>query len=180
VVDLNRVITELNKIVSDHPDVSYVIFLRGFFYVAKTEFKKFEQSDLDQGIADFNRCLELNPDHVTAFLYRGFLFFKMAGLATDPETKEEHYQTAMDDYTYALELDPVSGISHYLQALLWSVRSADEHRTEEEATEMRATAIAELRESFECQFKGYERIKSEPGFDAIREDPEFVELMRGK
>jgi tetratricopeptide (TPR) repeat protein len=48
VVDLNRVITELNKIVSDHPNVSYVIFLRGFFYVAKTEFKKFEREDLDR------------------------------------------------------------------------------------------------------------------------------------
>src|SRR4029077_10296583 len=32
-VDLNRVITELDKIVADHPDRSYVIFLRGFFYV---------------------------------------------------------------------------------------------------------------------------------------------------
>ena len=78
VVDLNRVITELNKIVSDHPNVSYVVFLRGFFYVAKTEFKQVSRDDLDLGIADFNRCLELNPTHVTALLYRGFLYFKIA------------------------------------------------------------------------------------------------------
>jgi serine/threonine protein kinase/Tfp pilus assembly protein PilF len=180
VVDLNRVITELNKIVSDHPDVSYVVFLRGFFYVAKTEFKKFEQSDLDQGIADFNRCLELNPTHVTAFLYRGFLYFKMAALETEPEAKQRQYDLAMADYQHALELDPVSGISHYLQALQWSARSADEGLTDDQRAEMRAHAILELTESFQCDFKGYERIKSEPGFEPIQDEPEFVELMRGK
>ena len=60
VVDLNRVITELNKIVSDHPNVSYVVFLRGFFYVAKTEFKQAARADYQSGIADFDRTLELD------------------------------------------------------------------------------------------------------------------------
>jgi serine/threonine protein kinase/tetratricopeptide (TPR) repeat protein len=180
VVDLNRVITELNKIVSDHPSVSYVIFLRGFFYVAKTEFKKFERSDLDLGIADFNRTLELNPTHVTALLYRGFLYYKMATLETEQESKQACYDRAMGDYKAALVLDPVSGISHYLQALSWSVMSTEEGISPEEVIVRKKRSIEELQISFSCEFKGYERIKNEKGFDAVRQEPAFIELMRGK
>ena len=68
VVDLNRVVAELNKVVDDHPDLAHVVFLRGFFYVAKTEFKKYERKDLELGIADFDRTLELAPNHVSARL----------------------------------------------------------------------------------------------------------------
>ncbi|MCO5171490.1 MAG: protein kinase [Planctomycetes bacterium] len=180
VVDLNRVITELNKIVSDHPNVSYVIFLRGFFYVAKTEFKKFERSDLDLGIADFNRCLQLNSTHVTAMLYRGFLHYKLASLETEPSGRQAWYDRAMKDYIDALDIDPDSGISHYLQALCWSVMSTEEGLSEEEKVARKKKSIEELRTSFGCEFKGYERIKNEKGFDAVRQDPEFIELMRGK
>ncbi len=179
VVDLNRVITELNKIVSDHPNVSYVIFLRGFFYVAKTEFKKFERSDLDLGIADFNRCLQLNTTHVTAMLYRGFLYYKMASLEADLASRQACYDRAMRDYVDALDLDPVSGISHYLQALCWSVMSTEEGLSPDEVVARKKRSIEELRTSFTCEFKGYERIKNEKGFDAVRQEPEFVELMRG-
>ena len=126
VVDLNRVITELNKIVSDHPNESHVVFLRGFFYVAKTEFKQVGREDLNKGITDFNRCLELNPQHVTAYLYRGFLHMKMASKETRPKERKAWYARAMKDYKHALVLDPVSGISHYLQALCWSTMSTEE------------------------------------------------------
>ncbi len=179
VVDLNRVITELNKIVSDHPNVSYVVFLRGFFYVAKTEFKKFEREDLDRGIADFDRCLELNTTHVTALLYRGFLFYKMAALEQG-EARQRCYDTALENYHHALRLDPVSGISHYLQSLLASVMSTEEGLSDEERAARRKHALDELKTSFECDFKGYERIKTEKGFDPIRNEPRFTELMRGK
>lgn len=177
VVDLNRVITELNKIVGEHPDVSYVVFLRGFFYVAKTEFKQVEREDLDAGIADFDRCLELNPTHVTAFLYRGFLWMKMADREAEQATRNAHYQTAMTNYARALELDPESGISHYLQALCWSVMSTEEDCDEEEALARRLKAIAELKLSFESDFKGHERIRNEKGFEPIRGMDEFKALM---
>ena len=180
VVDLTRVITELNKIVSDHPSVSYVIFLRGFFYVAKTEFKRFDQSDLDQGIADFNKCLELNPTHVTAMLYRGFLYYKMAGMQPAGPERQKLFDRAMEDYFAALKDDPESGISHYLQALCWAQRSADETLGAEKQAECKRTSIAELKTAFDNNFKGYERIKNEHGFDPVRQEKEFVDLMRGK
>ena len=72
------VITELNKIVADHPDESYVIFLRGFFYVAKTEFKRYDKVDLEAGIRDFDKTIQLNARHVSAYIYRGFLYYKAA------------------------------------------------------------------------------------------------------
>jgi serine/threonine protein kinase/Tfp pilus assembly protein PilF len=180
VVDLNRVITELNKIVSDHPDESHVVFLRGFFYVAKTEFKQVSQTDLELGITDFDNCLKLNPTHVTAFLYRGFLWFKMGTRAEGQEAREGYYVKAKKDYLKALELDPVSGISHYLQALCWSVHSSEEWLSDEQKNEYRQRSLAELKKSFDCAFKGYERIRNEKGFDAVRNMPEFKKLMRGK
>lgn len=202
VVDLNRVITELNKIVADHPK-SYVVFLRGFFYVAKLEFKRVAREDIEAGIADFDRCLELNPKHVTALLYRGFLFSRLAkrlraaagqpvkgkqdewALEEDPSTgrltlPEEIYSRAMADYKRALELDPGSGISHYLQALYWSVRSVEADLTAPEAEARRRRALEKLADAFEAEFKGYERIRNEKGFAAIRGLPEFKKLMAGK
>ncbi|RMG16646.1 MAG: serine/threonine-protein kinase [Planctomycetota bacterium] len=180
VVDLNRVITELNKIVSDHPNESYVVFLRGFFYVAKTEFKQVGREDLERGIADFDRTLELNPKHVTAYLYRGFLWFKMAGLQAQLDEKKPYYEKAMRDYRKALELDPQSGISHYLQALCWSVRSGDEGIDEDTREDYRRRSLDALESSFKTTFKGYERIRNEKGFDPVRKLPRFKELMRGK
>jgi tetratricopeptide (TPR) repeat protein len=180
VVDLTRVITELNKIVIDHPNVSYVIFLRGFFYVAKTEFKRFDQSDLDQGISDFNRTLELNPKHVTAMLYRGFLYYKMAGLQPEGPERQKLFDRAMEDYFLALKDDPESGISHYLQALCWAQRSADKSLGAEKQEECKKKSLAVLKAAFDMNFKGYERIKNERGFDPVRGEREFTELMRGK
>ncbi|MBL4846121.1 MAG: protein kinase, partial [Planctomycetes bacterium] len=180
VVDLNRVITELNKIVSDHPNVSYVVFLRGFFYVAKTEFKQVSREDLELGIADFDRTLELNETHVTALLYRGFMWMKMAGRESDVKQRDANFDRAMKDYKDALILDPESGISHYLQSLWWSTRSAEEGIGEDLVLKRRRVALDELKASFESEFKGYERIRNEKGFNPIRNLPEFKKLMSGK
>jgi tetratricopeptide (TPR) repeat protein len=179
VVDLNRVITELNKIVADHPDVSYVIFLRGFFYVAKTEFKKFDKSDLDSGIRDFDRTLQLNPKHVSAFIYRGFLYYKGATIAPKEE-KQKLFDRAMEDYDAAITRDPESGISHFLKAMCWSVQSQEATAPEEKA-KLVDTAIEELRISInEKQFKGFDRIKNDKGFEAIKNEPRVLQLMQGK
>ncbi|MBL4848202.1 MAG: protein kinase [Planctomycetes bacterium] len=180
VVDLNRVITELNKIVADHPNVSYVVFLRGFFYVAKTEFKQVRREDLELGIADFDRTLELNKGHVTALLYRGFMWMKMAGRESDIKERDACFARAMKDYKDALVLDPGSGISHYLQSLWWAVRSAEIGLGQDEVEFRHRQALDELKTSFASEFKGYERIRNEKGFNPIRNLPEFKKLMSGK
>ncbi|MEZ6189172.1 MAG: tetratricopeptide repeat protein [Planctomycetota bacterium] len=182
VVDLHRVITELNKIVSDHPNEAHVIFLRGFFYVAKAEFKEYTEDDLLKGIDDFNHCLELNTTHVTAMLYRGFLQFKRANpdYGKTPEQIEAFYQEALKDYHAALELDPISGISHYLQAQLWAHRMCAEGLPPERVEEYKTKSLEELKLALDNGFRGYDRLKNEPAFQKLRDDPAFNKLIRKK
>src|SRR5690606_27670182 len=83
------------------------------------------RDDLARGIADLDRCLALAPRHVTALLYRASLHLKSAALEQDAAAQQACYDRALADCQAALALDPRSGISHYLQALLWSIRSAE-------------------------------------------------------
>jgi serine/threonine protein kinase/Tfp pilus assembly protein PilF len=180
VVDLNRVITELNKIVADHPDESYVIFLRGFFYVAKTEFKKYDRGDLEAGIADLDRTLELNSNHVTAYIYRGFLHYK-AALISEGEERKKEFDRAMANYHTAFERDPEGGIAHFLMAMCWSVLSQEKGLDDAEKKDRLNKSYDELRISIdEKQFKGFDRIKSEKGFEAIRDDERVKKLIQNK
>lgn len=155
VIDLERVIVELDKIVAANPDASHVVFLRGFFYVIHSEYQRATPGNLARGIADFDRCLALNPQHVTALLYRGFLRFKL-----------RQYPAALADYERAAKLYPRSGSSHYLRALLWSVRK------------QRDKALAHLRQALRLGFDAGERIKTEKGFDFVRGDAELKALLK--
>ncbi len=180
VVDLNRVITELNKIVGEFPDVAHVVFLRGFFYLAKTEFKKYDRKDVERGIADFDRTLELAPKHVSALLYRGFLRYKLGLIATGDE-RGAALEAAVADYEAAEVLDPKSGISHFLMAQIWSVKSEQTDIDEKEKKQRVDNSIRELTISIEeKEFKGFDRIKSDKGFEAVRDDPRVQRLIQGK
>ena len=200
VVDLNRVITEMNKIVADHPKVSHVVFLRGFFYVAYTEFKQASDDILLRGIEDFNRCLELNPKHVTAYLYRSFLYSMLGSRRTEPakgapkdewdldedpsgdllSSRSECFARALEDLEQALELDPKSGIAHYLRALHWARRASEAGIDASEQRSRQERALESLRTSFETEFAGFERVRNERAFNSVRGLPEYEELMRGK
>ncbi len=180
VTDLNRVITELNLIVADHPDESHVLFLRGFFYVAKTEFKRYDMADLDDGIRDFDRTLTLNPEHVSAYIYRGFLYYKAALIAQGAD-RQKNFETAMKNYELAAERDPKSGIAHFLMAMVWSVRSEDADIDEKEKTARRDMAVKELTISIEeKEFMGFDRIKNDRSFTAVKDDPRVLKLIQGK
>ncbi|MBL4845656.1 MAG: tetratricopeptide repeat protein [Planctomycetes bacterium] len=180
VTDLNRILEELDLEAKRHPDQSHVVFLRGTFYLTKTEFKTFTVSDLEAGIKDFDRCLELTPGHVTALLYRGLLRLKLAALAGEIKTRNEGFSFALRDFLRALALDPKSGTSHYFQAIWWSVRSAEAGVDKPEATLRRGRAIAQLKASFKLGFKGYDRIRHEKHFAPLRAMPEFKALLSGR
>jgi len=188
VVDLNRVITELNRVVSDHPDIAHVVFLRGFFYVAKTEFKQFDRSDLEFGIKDFEKALELNPKHATAWIYRGFLHFKRtqpqgpgkAPIATTKEDRAAAFQRALDDYESAVKYDLKSGIARFLKSMCFAQMSIEDGLDAAEKTKREERSITELEGALELDFKGYDRIKAERCFDPIRKHPRFVKLMGNK
>lgn len=181
VLDLQRVITELDKIVSDHPDEAHVVFLRGFFYLGKVEFKEYTESDLLKGIDDFNRCLDMNPRHVAATLYRGLLQLKLANpdYGKTPEEIELHYREALDDFHAGLALDPQSPLSHYLQAQLWAKRM-QEAVAPEEVEARKGRALVELEAAFEAGFGNLDRLRNEPDFEVLRGTPEYERLLEGR
>ena len=178
VVDLNRAITELNEVVADHPEEAHAVFLRGFFYVAKSEYKRAELADLERGIADFDRCLELNPRFVVARIYRGFLALQRARLGGgegDPAT----LHAALSDFEAAEALDPESPIVPYMRGIYWSLRAAEPGLTPDAFVERRERAIRELELAVERGYDAPERLRSEPAFEPLRDAPAFQRLLGG-
>jgi tetratricopeptide (TPR) repeat protein len=157
VVDLEKVMTDLNRIVPAHPNDPAVIFVRGFFYVAKTEFKKFEPGDYEKGIRDFTRTLELNPKHVPAYIFRALLYMRKGD-----------YLSAHRDLDQALRLDPKLAVAHYFRASLYSLEGELDKAT------------VELEAAFSMGFRAYERVKKDHTFDPIRDHPRYKRLMGGK
>jgi tetratricopeptide (TPR) repeat protein len=188
VVDLNRVISELNQIVAWHPDKAHVVFLRGFFYVAKTEFKQFDEKDVEYGERDLTRAVDLNPRFSTALVYRGFLRFKRTqprgggkpALVADLAGRRRVTDAAIADYEAVRQLDPTGGVAWFLEAMAWSSLAGDERVSVEERAALKVKALDALERSFDHDFKGYDRIKAEKAFDPLRDEPRFQKLMAGK
>ena len=171
---LVRTIQELDRRVKERPRASHVVFLRGLYRMVLVDGWEGQREDLLLGIADFKRCLELNPKHVTAFLYSGFLWAHLG--AQDSRTRERCYAQARASYKRALELDPRSELAHYFQALLAS-RCSGEAKGSAEARRLRLISLAELKLAFKFGYKGRERIRYEAGFDPIRQLPAFKRLL---
>jgi tetratricopeptide (TPR) repeat protein/serine/threonine protein kinase len=171
VVDLNRVISELHKIVADHPNQAHVLFLRGFFYHAKTEFKSYTQADVELGIADFDRALELDPGFFGAYVYRGFLHAKGAELAWQASAEPRdpglvaHYQAALADAARARELYP-SPTSQLLEAMVLVAHAA--RGENEQARALRARAAEVMRQALEEHPPLRERLRTDPALDGLR------------
>lgn len=177
-VDLGRVIAELNKIWTDNPGKSYVIFLRGFFYVAALNVPKAKKPIKDavkKGIADFDETLQLNPKHVTALNYRGFLRTHAAAAEMDPKRSEPLFNEALADLRRAKQLDPKNGVSCYLEAYLLLRRA--EGQQPATADGMREEAVKKLQEAFKLGFAGQARVKKEPAFKPIRNHPDVRRLL---
>ena len=104
VVDLNRVIAELNQRVA-RSDQLQDRFLRGFFWLAKMSFKQTTHEDLELGIQDLNRCVEARPESGAYYLFRGLLY--EAGLRLGTHQERE----ALADLRRASELSPDSGMA---------------------------------------------------------------------
>src|SRR5205807_1894177 len=121
-----------------------------------------------------------NPRHVSAYIYRGFLYYKAALIVQGAE-RQKNFDIAMKNYEGACERDPKSGIAHFLTAMVWSVRSEDSDIDEAEKTKRRDMAVKELTISIEeKEFKGFDRIKNDKGFAAVKDDPRVIKLIQGK
>ena len=177
-VDLDRVLGEMDRIVADHPGEAHVVFLRGFYWLAKTELRRHGPDDVAAGLRDMEAALALNPRFVAARLYRGILRHKAAGAEAGPEAREAAREAALQDWAAALELDPGSGLAPFLQAGCWSQRSGDEALPAERRAEARRQALAALQLAFRRGFKGQERLLHDRAFDPLRADPAVQALLR--
>lgn len=110
-IDLKRVIDEINKLVEAKPHLAYVHYLKGFFYVATTDFKEYELKDIEIGKACFARALEINPNFVSAYVLRGDLLIK--------EGKMEQAHKELDR---ALKIAPDSWDACYVKAMAYGAQ----------------------------------------------------------
>lgn len=110
VVDLNRVMVELNRTVAES-DLTQDHFLRGFFCLAKLQFKEAKLEDLQLGLQDLSRCIAVNPRAGSYYFLRALLYD--AGLALGTDQEEE----ALRDLARATELCP-----DLPSAWLWTAR----------------------------------------------------------
>jgi tetratricopeptide (TPR) repeat protein len=81
-------------------------------YYASANVKYYELQDIHGGLSDYDRAIELDPNHALAYSNRGNL-------------KKDHlqdYQGSLADYDRALSLNPHDHVTYYNRALLKNIK----------------------------------------------------------
>ena len=77
---------------------------------SNTGFTKYNLKDYKGAIADFTKVIELDPDYVYAYFWRGMA-----------KNKLENYQGAIADFTKVIELDPNNADAYYNRGIKKSI-----------------------------------------------------------
>jgi adenylate cyclase len=152
----NEAIEPLEKVIALNPDF-YTAFgdLRMVYErLGKTD--KVEETK-NKSLLLFPRYLAEHPDDARAHL---FYAFDLAKVGKIEEAKKE---TAA-----ALELSPNDAVMYYNAACFYT--SINEKRK----------AIDSLKQAFSAGFNQVVWIQRDPDLDAIRDEPEYIELMKDK
>jgi len=179
VVDLERVLEELDQVAGARPDSAPLHFLRGLFVAAYARSGEAGDEVLADGVAALDRALGLDGAFAGAFLVRGYLRAARGRLAGAPEARAARYAEARADYARARELHPASALAPYLEGVLAAARSAEEGLPAAEAARHRSDALEWLREAVE---RGCERswLREEPDLEPLRDEPELEALLAGE
>ncbi len=74
--------------------------------------KYYELQDIHGGLSDYDRAIELDPNHALAYSNRGNI----------KKDNLQDYQGALADYDRALSLDPNDAVTYYNRALLKNIK----------------------------------------------------------
>jgi tetratricopeptide (TPR) repeat protein/V8-like Glu-specific endopeptidase len=77
--------------------------------------QKYQKRDYRGALADYDRAIQLNPNYVVAYNYRGVL----------KENKFNDVRGALADYESAIQADPQNAIAHYNRGSLKEVKLGD-------------------------------------------------------
>lgn len=108
----------------------------------------------ETAISHFRRALELEPDCIHALLAIAWCYKRI-----------DHLDEAIDSMQIAIEFEPDQAICHYNLACYFALAK----RT--------SNAIEYLAQAFELRPSFRQEVDGESDFDAIRNDPEFVEFL---
>ncbi len=111
-------------------------------------------SDPRHAIWNFNRVIELDPNHVSAYANRAICLAKLG-----------KYADALVDCEKSIQLDPTDAHPYYNLACIHSL------------TGRTAEAFEALSQAIDLDAKYREDAKTDSDFDNIREDPRFKELV---
>jgi len=74
-------------------------------------------------MADYNKALELDPQHTSAYYNRGFLNFEL-----------EQYSQAIDDYNKVIEFNPYYAAAYYNRGVVYQALGKQKEADEDFAT----------------------------------------------
>jgi tetratricopeptide (TPR) repeat protein len=148
------------------PDYAEAINNLGTVYYAAKSFRR--------SIGYYQKALKYAPNSASIYLNLGTAYFA-----------RKRYKEAMDTYQTALKLDPNVFESHGSYGVLLEERSVEErakfhfHIAKLYAQAGRNDlALQYLRKALEEGFKEKKKIEEDPDFQAMRELPEFKELLK--
>ena len=81
-------------------------------YYHRANVKYYELQDIHGGLSDYDRALELDPNHALAYSNRGNI----------RKDRLQDYQGALADYDRAIELNPNDAVTYYNRALLKNIK----------------------------------------------------------
>jgi tetratricopeptide (TPR) repeat protein len=81
-------------------------------YYRRANIKYYDLQDVSGGLCDYDRAIELDPNHALAYSNRGNI----------KKDNLQDYQGALADYDRAIELNPHDAVTYYNRALLKNIK----------------------------------------------------------
>jgi serine/threonine-protein kinase len=158
VVDLERVLQEVDRVREDHPADARLPFLRAFFAYVRTE-KRVEQAEVERGVADAEAALVLDRDFVAARALRALLLIEAA-------SGRAH---ALDDaLEVAGDLRDVA-LARWAEAVVWALRAGEPSLANDEVVRRQGLVVTALKAARAGGLDVAARVMKDPRFEALRQ-----------